>query len=119
MMQNSHIKVTLTPKLRLEQALMRAGVEDQTTITHLTVDGYLNYKDFLFINEYMCETLQKVDMSNASVEDNVIGRPGFDYCIALTSVAFPETITVIGNGTFSGCENLTSIVIPASVTEFR
>ena len=107
------ISVTLTPKRRLEQALKQADI----TVTHLTVFGMLTSKDFWYIRENMHETLQKIDMSSASVEGDIIDCSAFYYCIGLTSVVLPETITKIRSGAFSGCENLTSFTIPASVTE--
>lgn len=40
----------------------------------------------------------------------------FSYCIDLTSVTIPNSVTSIGDYTFSGCSGLTSIDIPNSVT---
>ena len=39
MTQNTHITVTLTSELRLEQALKEAGVKDLTIVTKLTIVG--------------------------------------------------------------------------------
>ena len=40
----------------------------------------------------------------------------FEYCLNLTSVTIPNSVTSIGNGAFHGCTRLTSVTIPDSVT---
>ena len=40
----------------------------------------------------------------------------FAYCISLTSVSIPNTISRIGEQVFESCSSLTSIIIPNSVT---
>lgn len=37
------------------------------------------------------------------------------YCIGLTSVSIPNSVTSVGNGTFYNCSGLTSVAIPNSV----
>ena len=40
----------------------------------------------------------------------------FEYCIGLTSVTIPNSVTSIGIHAFCGCSGLTSVTIPNSVT---
>ena len=61
------ISVTLSPELRLEQALIQAGTTDPATVSHLTVAGMLTDVDFGYIRKNMRETLHELDISNASV----------------------------------------------------
>ena len=61
-----NISVTLTPELRLGQALKQAGVKDPATISRLTVAGKLTEDDFLYIHENMAKTLHELDMGDAS-----------------------------------------------------
>ena len=45
-----------------------------------------------------------------------IGEHAFAYCISLTSISIPDSVTSIGNYAFYNCTSLTSISIPDSVT---
>ena len=45
-----------------------------------------------------------------------IGNAAFTYCIGLTSITIPNSVTSIGKDAFSYCNSLTSITIPNSVT---
>ena len=110
--QKSKIEVTLSPTLRLAQALEKAGVENPASITKLTVDGTLAENDYWFICSCMDE-LQEIDMSKASVE--IIPRHAFSNSKALSSVIIPNSTKVIEHWAFPSGNNMTSIFIPASV----
>ena len=45
-----------------------------------------------------------------------VAPSAFAYCVGLTSITIPETVTVLGNRTFYGCSSLASISLPASLT---
>lgn len=45
-----------------------------------------------------------------------IGDSAFAYCISLTSITIPDSVTSIGDSAFYGCDSLTSLTIPDSVT---
>ena len=109
--------ITLTSSLRLEQALKQAGIEDPAAIIKLSISGTITDDDMKYIRENMRETLQELDMSNASFIKNIIPDRAFANCTGLTSVTFPDSVVEIGYRAFSGCIGLTAVVIPASVTE--
>ena len=46
----------------------------------------------------------------------IIGDGAFYGCTSLTSITIPDGITTIGDGAFSGCNSLTSIAFPNSLT---
>ena len=46
----------------------------------------------------------------------IIAGGAFTYCIGLTSVTIPKSVTFIGDYAFYGCTGLTSVTIPKSVT---
>ena len=124
MTTNNQISITLTPGLRLEQALKEAGVKEPKTVSNLTITGMLTYDDFRFIRENMQETLQELDMSNASIKEENCSKSltkirnfAFAGCIGLKSVIIPNTIIEIAYAVFSGCTGLRSITIPESVTK--
>ena len=92
MTPNNQITVNLTSELRLEQALKQAGVDKPKTVTRLVVAGMLTFDDFKYLRKKMGKTLQELDMSNASVETNIIKEKTFSGCTALTSIAIPDSI---------------------------
>jgi len=110
MIQNTNIKVSLTPELRLEQALKEAGIEDPATVAQLTVSGTFTNDDFKYIREEMWETLQGLDMGNAKVKGNKIEDVTF-YCERLVFIIIPDLTTEIESFAFLGCNALTSIMI--------
>jgi hypothetical protein len=69
MTQNTHIQVTLTPNIRLEQALKG---KDIATVTQLSIAGAVVGEDFLFIRKNIAVTLQEFDMSNAMLKNNPV-----------------------------------------------
>ena len=59
-----------------------------------------------------------VSLTSITIPDSVtsIGYYAFFYCRSLTSITIPDSVTSIGNYAFSNCRSLTSITIPDSVT---
>lgn len=80
----------------------------------LIITGTLNALDFQYIRSM--PALTKIDLSGATIENNILP----DYALAgnstLTTVVLPSTITSINPYAFNYCTNLTSITIPSSVT---
>jgi len=114
MTQNIEISVNLSPELRLEQALKQAGIEDPATVSKLTVSGMLKNDDFKYMKKNMSETLQELDMGDASFYRNKIHNNAFEGCSGLTSIIIPNTVVKIGIAAFWGT-GLTSVTIPKSV----
>jgi len=113
MIANTHITVKLMPKLRLEEALKKAGVEDPVTVTHLTIFGRITDSDFEYIRLSM-NALCELDMGNASVERNRIKSNVFCCTTSLTSVIIPDSVKTIDSFAFWRC-SLSSIFIPCSI----
>jgi len=80
----------------------------------LIITGTLNALDFQYIRSM--PALTKIDLSGATIENNILP----DYALAgistLTTVVLPSTITSINPYAFNYCTKLTSITIPSSVT---
>ena len=110
------ISVTLSPELRLEQALQKAGIENPASITKLTVAGMLKKDDLSFMARHMAETLRNLNMKNATVEEN---RISMFYSDVLTSVILPASLEIIDYYGFRGLPALTSMKIPDGVTDIR
>jgi hypothetical protein len=88
-MQNNDVQVSLTRKIRLKQALKG---KDIATVTKLSITGRVTGDDFLFIRENMAETLQELDMSNASVKNYRLDFFRFISCCKLKSISIPSSI---------------------------
>ena len=116
MEQNTKFKVELTPEIRLEQALMNAGIKDAASVLNLVIVGTVTDDDFKYIRENMAKTLKELDMSYASVEGGKIGKWVFLDCTGLISVNISNSVTEIGEGAFQGCTKLSNVTIPDSVT---
>ena len=111
MTTSENISIHLTPELRLEQALIQAGVKDPASVTGLSFTGMLTEDDFLYIRKKMGTTLQELDISNASVEEDEILKHTFFNCTGLISIHIPDTIYWIIDDMFNTCNNLKTITI--------
>jgi len=62
---------------------------------------------------YYCVSLSSITIPNSVTS---IGTYAFYYCVSLTSITIPDGVTSISNNMFSNCNSLPSITIPNSVT---
>jgi uncharacterized repeat protein (TIGR02543 family) len=114
------------------------NVEDIKTVTHLTLNGYINAVDIAFIRDSI-PYLIELDLSGATIveyegeggtypwEDErypANEMPPYSFYnpntgkakTSLTSIVLPNGITSIGNNAFYSSNNLTSIDLPNGVT---
>lgn len=111
-------------------ALLSAG--ELNTITHLTVTGNIDARDFKTMRDLM-PVLANVDISAAAVMSysgtagtvnsvdlvypaNTIPRNGMLAKTTLKNIQLPLGLTAIGRSAFNRCDKLTSITIPPTVT---
>ena len=137
MTQNIEISV-ITPKLRLEQVLKEAGIEDATTVSRLTVRGTIAEDDLRYIRIKMGKTLNELNLSDVEIErennpkrdfekDDIFelaehivtscAKFVFSDCTGLTFISLPNWMTFIDTAAFARCTELTSIVFPQSILE--
>ena len=90
-MKNSDISIHLTPDLRLEQAIERAGVKTPASITKLTVTGTITISDFKYIEKTMRNTLQELDLGNALVKSSKFLGPS-NFLSGLISTTIPVAV---------------------------
>ena len=102
-------KLKLTPELRLEQALIEAKVEDIAIVRKLTVVGNMTASDLEYINSNLNETLQELNISDASLEGNIIASGALSNCDKLTCVSISATVTEIADDAFGG--SVTTITV--------
>ena len=107
-MTNPHLSITLTPDLRLDQALRNAGVKTPATITKLTIYGTIAVSDFYYIAKKMRSTLQELDLGQASVENNKFPSPYY-VPSRLISITLPKTVHKFSDNAFTNYSGLTSI----------
>lgn len=96
--------------------------DEKSTITHLTLTGVINQKDFNVMNSYM-PSLSHIDLSRTTIQAystydaNTIPKKAFYQNTTLVSFVFPSTVETIGQASFYGCVNLASeLSIPTSVS---
>jgi len=115
--------------------------EEKDTITHLTIWGFIDARDFKTMRDDM-PLLAELDLSEATImhyrgNDGTSNTPNFDYPAnmipeyafndgglswgktTLTSIVFPTSITSIGHYAFAKCTGLTEVSIPNSVTSIE
>ena len=107
------------------------AVDDNLSITALTVTGTMDARDFLFITNKLTE-LTTLDLTGVTIVPfnnngaalygtvanylgNEIPRTAF-FGKKLTSVTLPSTLESIGFAAFAGCDMLQSVTLPASLT---
>lgn len=99
---------TLRTKLE-ELNLPTYGVSD------LTISGPMDTEDFNVIREM--SVLRKIDLSGATLKDNILPESAFQPtggygASALEEVILPNAVKVIGNGAFSGLSALRTVNMP-------
>ena len=65
MIEGYHVKVTLTPEIRLEEALKMSVIKDPAMITSITVSGIFTDEDDEYMNKNLSKCLQ-ADFSNCT-----------------------------------------------------
>ena len=105
------VSVCLSPKMRLKRALKEAGVENPASVSKLTVSGIITKNDFRFIHNNMAKTLTELDMSDATIKNNIF--PDWDNlgCSGLISICFPKTVEKISRKFIKSQRNLCKIVV--------
>ena len=99
----------------LATAMTTAGCEEMIDISKLTVTGYLNTGDLEYLRDNLGATLETLDLSGVTMEDNKIASWTLSGC-AFKTVELPANLIRIERYAFPRSE-MTSITIPESVTE--
>ena len=103
----TNISVSLTPEFRLEQAFIEAGIENPASVTCLSVSGTMTNDDFRYIRQNMAKTLQKLDLSEATVE----GIFSLQGCEGLISISIPASVESICTTAFEDCDYLSEVTV--------
>lgn len=119
---------------------------DAATVTHLTISGKLNTKDFTTFSTM--KALQELDMLNVTIVDakgkstgvipsytffkktalqkvvmptslKNVGEDAFFKCSALKTVVFSTGVETIGTAAFMGCNSLSEVNLPATVSNIK
>ena len=96
--------------------------EELQTVTHLTITGTINVKDFWAIRDYMHQIIS-IDISRVTIVGCLVYGMSYPANVvshlsslaALQSIDLPESVTTIGGEAFSGCTALQSINLPTSL----
>ena len=112
------VSVCLTPELRLDKALKEAGIEDPASVGKLTISGTVFIVDFYYISDYMGETLEDLDMGDASLDEHGIPYEAFEGCTGLDTIVLPKTFIGIPWGLHSISSDLTSVTLSGMSLHF-
>ena len=110
--------VTLKEKNSLSTEILAiSGINDLTTVTHLTVTTnsgvQLGEEDWTTMRSLTA--LVNLDLSNASA-DAVPESQFSNYCPNLVTVSLPKDLTAIGSSAFHYQQNLVTVNVPNTVT---
>ena len=76
--------------------------------------------EVLYIGNHLIEAKDTISGAYSVRQGTkTIADYAFYYCIKLTSITLPDSVTSIGSGAFDSCVGLTSISIPDSVTSIE
>ena len=90
---------------------------DPVFVKKLTLIGRITDDDLRYIRDEMDKTLQELDLSDASFEENKIPQFAFEDCRRFSSIIIPNSTKSIERLAFKDCINLDSITIPELVAE--
>ena len=99
----------------LASAMTAAGCEDMSDITKLTVTGNMNMDDLNYLRDNVGRTLDKLDLSSVTVENNCFGDNTLSNC-GFEELILPATLERLGGMcSLNNCFNLKTLDIPSSV----
>lgn len=100
----------------LAAAMTAAGCMDMIDISQLTVTGYINSDDLYYLRDYVGKSLDKLDLSEVTVENNyTFGHEVLAWC-NFEEVLLPANLEYIsGWYVLDGCPNIKTIHIPSTV----
>ena len=100
----------------LATAMTAAGCMDMIDISQLTVTGYINSDDLYYLRDYVGKSLDKLDLSEVTVENNyTFGHEALAWC-NFEEVLLPANLEYIsGWYVLDGCPNIKTIHIPSTV----
>lgn len=95
--------------------------EEKKSVSHLTVRGVLDARDFELFRSGRMFQLREIDLTEVVIESygnsprKALPNGAFLRCGTLLSVTLPKNLTAIGDSSMYKCQGLKSIVIPDSV----
>lgn len=90
-------------------------------ITYIGENAFNGAKLLKEVTKYdnTSQELRAIVESRSTSEDIVVSEGAFSNCPELTTVTFPEGITVLEENMLSNCQKLTTVSLPASLTEIK
>ena len=95
------------------------GGAGQNPVTPVPIAGSATFNDGVTLTWdelKLAENGTKYRYNASKITDTSIGDYAFEYCLSLTSITIPDSVTSIGDGAFEDCDSLTSINIPDGIT---
>lgn len=92
-------------------------VGDLDTLTHLTLKGSLDSRDFALFRSKKFYSLTDLNLKDVTIEafgsypKNTLPYKAFVFCIDLKNVTLPTSLVAIGDSAFYSCTGLKSVTI--------
>ena len=96
---------------QLEATLLKA-TPDADAVESLIITGSLDDNDLTYLSTL--QTLQKLNLENATIQQGLFGAPFKDFS-RLETCELPRSLKQIGSETFKGCVSLKTISLPVSL----
>lgn len=96
---------------QLEATLLKA-TPDADAVESLIITGSLDDNDLTYLSTL--QTLQKLNLENATIQQGLFGAPFKDFS-RLETCELPRSLKQIGSETFKGCALLKTISLPVSL----
>lgn len=96
---------------QLEATLLKA-TPDADAVESLIITGSLDDNDLTYLSTL--QTLQKLNLENATIQQGLFGAPFKDFS-RLETCELPRSLKQIGSETFKGCVLLKTISLPVSL----
>ncbi len=97
---------TLAQNIELANQAMGGTV----VVSGIKVSGSLNAADLQTLANL--STLKTIDLSQATITDDVLPAKAFYGCTNLRSLLLPESMKTIGDGALANCSNLNTLIVP-------
>lgn len=112
-----HARLNKTVEVTAGNLATVLSVGDLDTLTHLTLKGSLDYRDFALFRSKKFYGLTDLNMKDVAIEaygsnpKNKLPYKSFVFCTDLKNITLPTSLVTIGDSAFYSCTGLKTVTI--------